>query len=113
MIEARHDIRIKRGESYRQDLLFVYKNSGEIADLSEAAAKAQVRPSKDSPILTQEITCEKFDDEGRVQLSISAEDTAEINPGFYEWDLKLTDSQNGEIAYYIWGQFLVTGRVTI
>lgn len=116
MIEARHDIHIKRGESYRQDFLFKHPAAGQQpetpADLSGITVKSQVRPSKDSPVLTQEITCEKFDAEGRIQLSISADDMANIKSGFYEWDLRLTDDQNGEIAYYIWGQFLVTGRVT-
>lgn len=113
MIEARHDIHIKRGETYRQDFIFKYQESGEICDLTGIDIRSQVRPSKDSPILTQDITVEVFLDEGRVQLSIADEDTAKINQGFYEWDMLLTDSASGQVAYYVWGQFLVTGRVTI
>ena len=110
--EARHDIEIKRGETYRQDFIFKTKSTQALADISTMTAKAQVRPSKDSPILTQEITCEKFDNESRIQLSITAEDTANIKSGFYEWDLRVTDSETTEIAYYIWGRFIVQGRVT-
>lgn len=110
---GRYDITIKRGDTYRQDFLFRYQKNDAVVNLTGIIAAAEVRPSKDSPILTQTMTCQIYPAEGRIQLSIPSADTAKIKAGFYEWDLKLIDTNAADdVSYDIEGQFIVTGSVT-
>lgn len=98
-----------RGQTYKRNFFFTRRRRP--IDLTDHVCKAEIRPSENSPKLIQAMTCTVDGERGRVELYISAEDTAKIKPGVYRWDLKMTDD-SGEVAYYIAGAFEVTGRVT-
>lgn len=107
----RHDLTCYKGQTYSQNIRFTYKSTGEPIPLDGITAKAQIRPSQNSAILTEDLTCVVYPSEGKVSLSLTQEQTASIPKGFYAWDLKMTDA-SGDVAYYIEGKFIVTGRVT-
>ena len=106
------DIVIKHGETYCQDAVFRDKKTKEPLDLTGITAKAQVRPSEGSATLIADLICDVYPEEGRVQLSLPDTVTAAIDPGFYTWDLKMTDTASGMIAYDIEGKFIVKGSTT-
>lgn len=109
---AHYDIIVKRGESYVQDALFRDKTTKDPLDLSGIKAYAEVRPSEESETLTAEIYCDVFPADGIIHMTLSKDKTAEIDPGFYTWDMKLTDEVTGNVAYEIEGNFIVKGRTT-
>lgn len=110
---AHFDIIIKRGETLSQDALFRDKVTKEPQNITGFTARAQVRPSEDSKELITEMYCDIFPEEGRVQLSLPGTITETIKPGFYTWDLKMTDTVAGGVAYDIEGNFIVKGRTTL
>jgi hypothetical protein len=109
---ARYDIIIKRGETYCQDAVFRDKVTKEPLDLTGLKASAEVRPSEESDTLIGVIYCDVFPEDGYMQLSMPKNKTAEIEPGFYTWDMKMKDEETGNIAYEIEGNFIVKGRTT-
>ena len=108
----RHDLTLYKGQSFSQPIVFKYKKTKEPVPLTGITAKAEIRPSFNSEILIAEFDIAMTPAEGRVVLSLDPETSASIADGFYEWDLKMTD-ENDDVAYYVRGQFIVTGRVTV
>lgn len=109
----RYDLKIYKGADYCKDAWFTTKNQQEQKipyDLTGWTAKAQIRPSENSQILTQEITCDITPAEGKIHLEIISQDTAKIEPGIYFWDLQTDNDAN--IDYYVYGKVFVEGRVT-
>ena len=109
----RYDLQIYRGADYCKDAWFKTHNQqgAEIPfDLTGYTAKAQIRPSENSQVLTQEITCDIDAVNGKVHLEIICQDTAQIPQGIYFWDLKL--EREGSVSYYVYGKVFVEGRVT-
>ena len=109
----RYDLQIYRGADYCKDAWFKTTNQQgqKVAfDLTGYEAYPQIRPSENSAILTQEITCDVTPAEGKVSLQIIGQDTAKIENGVYFWDLKMT--REGSLEYYVYGKVYVDGRVT-
>ena len=82
-----------------------------IYPLTGWTAKAEIRPSDNSPVLTAEMVVNVTEAEGMISLALTAEQTAAIKPGVYYWDLR-TEKPNEIPNYWMRGQFLVSGRVT-
>ena len=108
----RHDLTCYKGQTYDQNIFFRYKKTKAPVDLSGISAKAQVRPSPNSAYLTTSIHCTVYAEEGKINLALDADESALLKPGFYAWDLQMTDD-TGVVVYSIEGQFIVTGRVTV
>ncbi len=108
----RKDLTLYKGQTYDQNIYFANKKTHDPLDLEGLTAKAQVRPSLNSPTLTVEMYCTVFGDEGKVNMALDADETAPLIPGFYEWDLQMTDSWD-RVIYSIQGKFIITGRVTV
>ena len=109
----RYDLQIYRGADYCKDAWFKTKNQqGQKVpfDLTGYEAYAEIRPSQNSTVLTQTITCDITPLEGKITLQIIGQDTAKIDPGIYFWDLKTTFE--GSLEYYVYGKVFVDGRVT-
>ena len=106
---VRHDLQCYKGQTWSQDI-FILQNRLPV-DLSGITAKAEIRPSENSPVLTAEMRVTVYGSEGKINLFLGSSRTAVIKPGFYAWDLKGVDGQD-EVTYWIKGQFVVTGRVT-
>lgn len=107
---VRKDLTCYKGQTYSQDMFF--KQDNKVYPLTGITAKAQIRPSENSTILTAELDCTVSAEEGKLNLALDAETTAALNPGTYAWDLKATD-ENDEIRYWVKGHFIVEGRVTV
>ena len=105
------DLRCYRGQTWRQ-IMYITDSDDEPIDLTGVTVTAQIRPEANSQTITAEMTCTVSAAEGKVTLSISASDTAAIAPNRYVYDVKFTDSNN-EVQYYICGNFIVRGRVTV
>lgn len=108
-----YDLQIYRGADFAKDAWFKTKNQqGQKIpfDLTGYDAYAQIRPSENSAILTQEISCTMTPLEGKVHMEVICQHTAKIPKGIYFWDLKLV--HEGGVSYYVYGKVFVEGRVT-
>lgn len=110
---------IYRGKPFCQNLRFktteIDPQTGKkvkvIYPLTGWTAKAEVRPSDNSPRLTAEMVVNVTEAEGMISLALTPAQTAAIKPGFYVWDLR-TEKPNEIPNYWMRGQIVVTGRVT-
>ena len=103
------DLNCYKGQTYQQNLYF--KNSdGSPYDLTEKTFTAQIRRRENIGALIAEMNCTVMND-GRLSLELTADETAEIDPGTYYWDLKTVEGI--KVTYYIRGKFVVEGRVTV
>ena len=109
MMPKKHDLFCYCGESWKKSLYF--EIGEQKLDLSGMTAKAQVRPTENSSNLTTEINCTTYPDEGKVVLELPSSETSKITSGTYCYDVKMTDNF-GNVTYYIYGNFIVKGRVT-
>lgn len=109
----RYDLQIYRGADWCKDAWVKEKDqTGKLVpyDITGWEAKAQIRPSQNSEILTQEISCSITPVEGKIHMEIIGQKTAKIPNGIYFWDLQTTFE--GGLAYYVYGKVYVEGRVT-
>lgn len=109
MIPVEHNLHCYKGQTFTQGIRF--KANGEPIPLDGITAKAQIRPAENDPCLTAEFAVTVYAEEGRVILGLSPEETAELTPGVRLWDMKMTDG-SGDVAYYVYGKFIIKGRVT-
>lgn len=109
MMPVEHDLYCYRGQSWKKSLYFEIGNQP--LDLSGVTARAQIRPSENNPILTAEMNCTINEGEGKMVLALSPDETTKIKPGTYCYDVKVIDGL-GDVTYYIYGKFIVKGRVT-
>lgn len=105
---AHYNLTIYKGESFYHAFTFKNRRTKELIDLSGYAPKAQIRPTKNNPVLSKEFTLSIVG--GTVVMRMSAADTAELDPGVEAWDLKLSDA--GSVKYWIEGEVIINGRVT-
>ena len=109
MIPAEHDLYCYRGQTYSQG--FRLERNKQPIDLTGVAVKSHIRPAENSGTLIAEFTAVVSGPEGRITLNLTAEQTAALTPGVYEWDLQATD--NATVKYWVRGKFVVEGRVTV
>lgn len=106
-----YDFTIKQGESFIQTINFKDKNSHErIVFLDGTTAKCQIRRHPGDSILVQDVECEVVPELGEITLRISNQDTANISPDTYYYDLALIEG--GNVIYYLEGKFIVKKHVT-
>ena len=110
MVPASLNLSIYKGETWTEALRF--KQNGSVLPLTGMTMKAQIRPAKNSETLIAEMDCTVTAALGLVELSLTAVETAAMNPGTYQWDLKATDSDD-IVKYWVAGQVTVGGRVTV
>ncbi len=105
----RADLKCYKGQTYLQNIYFTCNKQP--IDLTGYVAKAEVRPSENSKILTATMSCSVDESAGKVTLYLGESITAELKDGFYNWDLKMK-SETDTVGYWLAGQFIVSGRVT-
>lgn len=98
-----------RGQTYNQNLYF--KRGGVPIDLTGKTAKAQIRRYLNDKDTVSEFKCTVYPEYGKVSMSLTANQSAGINPGIYVYDLKMTGDDD-LVDYWIEGTFSVSGRVT-
>ena len=109
MNPGRYNISVIQGTTF--DLKPVWKIGGVAVVLSNYSADMQVRYATDTAIITElstangKITIDSA--YGRINLHLSATDTAALTPGTYQYQLNITDN-NASVTYAI-----LTGNFTI
>ena len=104
-----YDFSMHRCATFHKVLRF--KKNGEPVDLTGYTAKCQVRECPDGGKLLTEMTAVVSPQSGRVDLVISAADSAAFESGVYAWDIRLT-SPLSVVEYYLGGAFRVLPSVT-
>lgn len=109
-----HNIEVEQGATFRSHLTWLI-NSNEV-DLTDYSARLKVRKSlRTTPIVSLTsaaeggITLGGVD--GSIDITMSATQTAALNPGKYSYDLEL-ESSGGEVTRLLKGSFTVSAEVT-
>ena len=110
MMPKKYDFNSYKGETWKRHLYFTKK--GQPMDFTGITVKSQIRKTRNDNNLAAEFNCITNIGEGSVTLSLTAEQTSNMSPGTYVYDVKFTD-ENDEVQYYIFGNFEVSGRVTV
>ena len=111
---TRQDFICWKGQSWNRNCRF-FVGEGEnerIVDMTGWTAKAEIRPEENSDILLADLNAAVTGVEGMVSLALRAEQSAALWDGTYYWDL-YTIEPNGEKKYWLYGKFIVKGRVTV
>jgi len=108
---VRQDFICWKGQSWNRNLRYIHETTHDTYDLTGWEAKAEIRPEQNSDTIAAEIHVGVIGVDGLISLALTHEQTAELWPGDYAWDLK-TIEPNGEVKYWIYGKFTVKGRTT-
>ena len=106
---TRADLSIDHGTDYEVTLTLTDED-GNILDLSNSNTAAQIRKSYTS------LTYTEFDTStnaatGEISLTLSADQTADLEPGRYVYDVELTDASNS-ISRIVEGVVTIAPQVT-
>lgn len=114
MNPGRYNLTVYQGTTF--DLKPVWKIGGVPVDLTGYTADMQVRYATDTSIIVElstangRITIDAA--YGRVNLHISATDTAALPAGVYQYDLNLTNTNDSTVYKILQGAFVVSASVT-
>lgn len=111
---GRYNIKFYRGTTL--DILMTYTIDSVPVDLSGYTATMDVRPSPSSSTLITELTTENGgiilnEVTGQIEIFISAEDTAVLPLGQFQYDLNIVSSSDF-VTKLILGSFVVLDPVT-
>lgn len=108
-----YDITIEQGSDYSLGL--VLRNSDNtLMDLTGYSARAQLRPKKDSTVLTASFVCAVSSPatDGAITMSLSNAVTAGITAGTYYYDLEVHTSNDSYVRRIIEGKAKIRQEVT-
>jgi tRNA threonylcarbamoyladenosine modification (KEOPS) complex Pcc1 subunit len=111
---GRYNLTVYKGTTF--DLKPVWKIGGVPVILSGYTANMQVRFASDTASIIQlstsngRITIDSAD--GRINLHISATDTAALTAGIYQYDLNLTNTVDSTVYKILEGAFVVKASIT-
>jgi hypothetical protein len=114
MNPGRYNITVYQGTTFQ--LAPVWKIGGVPVILSNYTAIMQVRASTDTSVIVElstsngKITIDSA--YGRINLNLSASDTAALTAGNYQYDLNLTDNTASITYKILQGAFTVAASVT-
>ena len=114
MNPGRYNITVYQGTTFQ--LSPVWKIGGVPVIMSNYSADMQVRASTDTAIIVElstsngKITIDSA--YGRVNLNLTAAQTAALTAGVYQYDLNLTDNDAGVTYKILQGAFVVAASVT-
>lgn len=109
---VRVDLICWKGKAWQRNLRYKWTTSKETVDLTGWTAKVDIRPDENSDTLCAEMYAGVTGVDGMISLALRPEQTAQLWPGTYHYDLKTID-ENGEPDYWIYGKFIVKGRTTV
>ena len=110
-LPVNQDLTIYKGQAWNRNLRFEYEKSGDTYDLTGFLARAQIRARENADALVAEFIVNVVGSEGLVSLALTHQQTEQLLPGVYYWDLKLT-KPNDQPKYWIRGKVHIIGRVT-
>jgi tRNA threonylcarbamoyladenosine modification (KEOPS) complex Pcc1 subunit len=111
---GRYNLTVYKGTTF--ELKPVWKIGGTPVDLSGYTADMQVRYASDTSSIIElstsngRITIDSA--YGRINLSISATDSAALAAGSYNYDLNLTNTVDGTVYKILEGAFVVKASIT-
>lgn len=106
---TRADLSIDQGTDYEVTLTLTDED-GNILDLLNSNTSAQIRKSYTSLTYTEFSTFTNATT-GEISLSLTADQTGELEPGRYVYDVELTDASNS-ISRVVEGVVTITPQVT-
>ena len=107
---ARQDLTITRGDTETVYATMTIDGSTPI-DITGRTYAAQLRTKPDISIISASFTCTVTNGAaGEVTCTMSATDSAELDPGYYYWDLQ--ENASGVISTILAGQVTVLADVT-
>jgi len=113
MNPGRYNISVIQGTTF--DLKPVWKIGGVAVVLSNYSANMQVRYAADTALIVElstsngKITIDSA--YGRINLHLSAADTAALTPGTYQYQLNITDLSSSTTYAILAGNFTVVAAV--
>ena len=114
MNPGRYNLTVYQGTTF--DLKPVWKIGGVPVDLTNYSADMQVRYATDTAVIVELATSNgnaTIDGPyGRVNLHLSATQTAALPVGTYQYDLNLTNNSDGTVYKILQGTFVVNASVT-
>jgi hypothetical protein len=108
---ARQDLVITRGDTETIIAIIASDASGTPVDITGRTYTSQVRATQDTAIIAASFTCTVTDGPaGEVTCVMSPAASAELDPGYYYWDLQ--ENASGTITTVLSGQVTVLADVT-
>jgi hypothetical protein len=104
----RKDLLLKQGETYELDIPIYYANGDLIEDVDDYDARSQMRKFYTSNAAIT-LTCNVSN--GQVTISLTANQTANVEAGAYVYDVELVDP-DGKVSRIQEGKIEVTPEVT-
>jgi hypothetical protein len=106
---TRADLSIDQGTDY-EIVLTLTDEGGNILDLSNSNSAAQIRKSYTSLTYTEFATSINVES-GEITLVLTADQTGELEPGRYVYDVEVTDATNS-ISRIVEGVVTISPQVT-
>jgi len=113
MTAGLYDIAIDQGSDYSLGLILKDSN-GSLIDLTGYSARAQLRPKKDSTVLTASFTCtiSSPSSSGEIIMSMPNATSAGITAGTYYYDLEIYTPSDTYVKRIIEGKAKIRQEVT-
>lgn len=107
-----YDIAIDQGSDYQLEITVV-DSSSQIVDLTGYSARGQIRPKKDSDILTTSFVCSIINPTlGKISVSLTNGVTATIAAGTYYYDIEVYTPTDAYVKRILQGKAKVIQEVT-
>lgn len=108
---ARQDLILTRGDTETIIAVIASDESGTPVDITGRTYTSQVRTTQDSSIISGSFVCTVTDGAaGEVTCVMAPAVSAELDPGYYYWDLQ--ENASGVITTVLAGQVTVLADVT-
>jgi len=113
MTAGTYDITIDQGSDYSLGIT-VKDSVGDPLDLTGYSARAQLRPKKDSTILSASFTCEigSPPTDGQITMTLANAISTAMTAGTYYYDLEVYTAGDGYVKRLIEGKARVKQEVT-
>ena len=111
MAAGKYDLTIDQGSSFALDMTVQEDNAAK--NLTGYSVRAQLRPTQTSSTLTATFTGTVVNaTDGEIQISLTATESAAINPGKYFYDVEIYTASDAIVTRLIQGSAVVTPEVT-
>lgn len=108
---ATQDITIMRGDTEVVVAVLLQEDETTPINITGRTYTSQIRSTQDAAIIAASFTCAVTDGaNGEVTCTLSATNSAELDPGFYYWDLQ--ENASGVISTILAGRVTVLADVT-
>ena len=111
MAAGKYDLTIDQGSSFALNMTVQEDNTAK--NLTGYSVRAQLRPTQTSSTLTATFTGTVVNaTDGEIQISLTATESAAINPGKYFYDVEIYTASDAIVTRLIQGSAVVTPEVT-